>query len=152
MLITQTGPLSFIVSHSNESVDLVFEQSSPNTLILRDGHHQHSLRYFMHNDKVTLFSDTGSELFDIIQGYSLEEVESGAGSEIVSPMPGVVKVVNTSAKSEVASGDVLVIIEAMKMEHSLVVSRDGVVSNVLIQVGQQVEAGEVLLLLEGGDD
>ena len=51
-----------------------------------------------------------------------------------------------------AKGDRLAVLEAMKMEHSLLAARDGVVAEVLAQPGDQVEAGAALVRLEAEED
>ncbi|SEN48771.1 3-methylcrotonoyl-CoA carboxylase, alpha subunit [Gemmobacter aquatilis] len=71
-----------------------------------------------------------------------------AGNATLSPMPGLVKAVFVSAGQAVAEGDRLAILEAMKMEHTLTAARDGVVAEVLVEPGAQVEAGAALILLE----
>ena len=63
-------------------------------------------------------------------------------------MPGLVKAVTTSAGATVQAGDRLAILEAMKMEHALVAARDGIVAEVLVTDGDQVEAGAPLIRLE----
>jgi acyl-CoA carboxylase subunit alpha len=76
------------------------------------------------------------------------EDDKPAGS-LVSPMPGSVLRVSAAPGDEVSAGDVLVIIEAMKMEQEIVAPADGVVSEVRVAVGQQVESGAVLAVLDG---
>ena len=74
---------------------------------------------------------------------------AGAGSGVVeAPMPGLVKAVFVEAGAQVAAGDRLAILEAMKMEHTLRAPRDGVVAEVLAAEGAQVEAGAALVRLE----
>ncbi len=51
------------------------------------------------------------------------------------------------AGAEVAKGDTLAVLEAMKMEHRLLAARDGVVAKVLVRAGDQVEAGAALVRL-----
>lgn len=73
----------------------------------------------------------------------------GAGDGLTrSPMPGLVRSVHVTAGQAVKTGDRLAVLEAMKMEHSLTASRDGVVAEVLAHAGQQVEAGAALIRLE----
>jgi len=151
MLVTQSGPKTFTVTNSRESIDLVLEGTSKNTLVLINGNQRHSIQYFKYNDTITVFADSEAKVFDITKGYDLNEADESTGNDVMSPMPGIVKVLNVSSENEVKSGDVLVIIEAMKMEHSLTVSRDAIISDVLVGVGQQVEAGEMLLTLEDPD-
>ena len=67
---------------------------------------------------------------------------------VEAPMPGLVKAVFAKAGQEVKQGDRLAILEAMKMEHSLTAARDGVVAEVLVADGDQVEAGAPLVRLE----
>ena len=89
-------------------------------------------------------------------GYRFEPVdplqvaaEAASGSGVIAaPMPGLVKAVFVEAGQEVAAGDRLAILEAMKMEHTLAAWRDGVVAEVLAQAGQQVEEGAALIALE----
>jgi 3-methylcrotonyl-CoA carboxylase alpha subunit len=66
-------------------------------------------------------------------------------------MPGMVKAVFVVAGQTVTAGDRLCVLEAMKMEHTLTATRDGVVAEVLASAGEQVEAGVALILLEGSE-
>ena len=77
------------------------------------------------------------------------DAAAGATSDVVpAPMPGLVKAVFATAGDAVAKGARLAVLEAMKMEHTLVAPRDGVVAEVLAAAGDQVEAGAPLLRLE----
>ena len=57
-----------------------------------------------------------------------------------------------AAGQRVARGDVLVVLEAMKMEHALLAPRDGVIAEVMVAAGAQVTDGMVLLHLEPEDE
>jgi 3-methylcrotonyl-CoA carboxylase alpha subunit len=70
----------------------------------------------------------------------------GAGT-VLAPMPGLVKAVFVASGQAVAQGDRLAILEAMKMEHVLTAGRDGVVAELLVAPGAQVEAGAPLIRL-----
>ena len=72
--------------------------------------------------------------------------EEVAGS-LVAPMPGKVITVNVTDGDRVAQGDVLVVIEAMKMEHTVRSPAGGVVESVRVSADQQVENGEVLVVV-----
>ncbi|MCC5965497.1 MAG: ATP-grasp domain-containing protein [Natronohydrobacter sp.] len=73
----------------------------------------------------------------------------GAGADVVlAPMPGLVKAIFVAPGEEVAEGARLAILEAMKMEHTLVAARAGRVAEVLASPGAQVEAGAALVRLE----
>ncbi|RWE19012.1 MAG: biotin/lipoyl-binding protein [Mesorhizobium sp.] len=63
-------------------------------------------------------------------------------------MPGVVTRVAVKSGDIVARGDPLIVMEAMKMEQTLPAPRDGVVAEVLVSSGEQVQDGAILLKLE----
>jgi propionyl-CoA carboxylase alpha chain len=65
-----------------------------------------------------------------------------------APMPGKILAVRVAPGQCVAKGETLVILEAMKMEHEVTAPHDGVVRDVLVEVGQQVDAGAVLVALD----
>ena len=64
--------------------------------------------------------------------------------DITSPMPGSVIAVHVLQGATVVQGQPLVVVEAMKMEHTLTAPMDGTVSEVLVRVGQQVAVDELL--------
>lgn len=74
-------------------------------------------------------------------------VAVGAGEAINAPLPGVVVDIKISAGQAVKKGDVLVIIEAMKMENEVMAPRDGTVSQVVASKGASVDTGAPLVVL-----
>ncbi|MGM9665679.1 MAG: biotin/lipoyl-containing protein [Eubacteriales bacterium] len=71
-----------------------------------------------------------------------------AGAKTVNaPMPGNILKVNVKAGQSVKKGDVLMILEAMKMENEIMAPADAVVSSVSVSAGSTVEAGAVLCTL-----
>ena len=71
-----------------------------------------------------------------------------AGAQTVTaPMPGTILKVNVSNGQAVKKGDVLMILEAMKMENEIVAPEDGTVASININEGASVEAGAVLATL-----
>ena len=67
---------------------------------------------------------------------------------LIAPMPGKVIDVKVKKGSKVKAGDTLVIIEAMKMEHSIKATETGKIAKVMIQLNDQVDNGATLLVLE----
>jgi len=67
----------------------------------------------------------------------------------MAPMPGKIVAVNVTDGAYVRAGDVLVVLEAMKMEHSIKAPVDGTVSTVHYSVGDQVDEGVDLIDFEG---
>lgn len=75
-------------------------------------------------------------------------VASGLPEEnILSPMPGNIWAIKVAVGQQVAHGEILVILEAMKMEVDIVASRAGVVKQLLVNKGTAVESGDVLVVL-----
>ena len=75
---------------------------------------------------------------------------SGDGS-VLSPMPGLIALVDVEPGQKVAKGDRLVIVEAMKMEHSLRAPFDGVIEAVKVAVGSKVDEGQVVVAVKAGE-
>ena len=73
---------------------------------------------------------------------------SAEGTPITAPMPGTILSVNVSAGQTVKKGDVLMILEAMKMENEIMCPRDGVVASVNTSKGASVESGTLLCVLQ----
>ena len=71
-----------------------------------------------------------------------------AGEQITAPMPGTILAVNVSAGQTVKKGEVLMILEAMKMENEIMCPRDGVVVSVHTSKGSAVESGALLCVLQ----
>ena len=87
------------------------------------------------------------------QTFKLERIEPGASANeeqggLTAPMPGKVLEVMVEVGQEVTAGTTLMILEAMKMEHKIVASTDGVVTAINFNAGDQVEQGVSLLDLE----
>ncbi|MFY9211699.1 MAG: acetyl/propionyl/methylcrotonyl-CoA carboxylase subunit alpha [Aestuariivita sp.] len=85
--------------------------------------------------------------FGIVDALDRAASRVGDGNLIEAPMPGLVKGLFATPGQHVAQGDRLALLEAMKMEHALLAARDGVVAEVLVSEGDQVEAGAALVRL-----
>ncbi len=73
------------------------------------------------------------------------KAEPGNASHISAPMPGVISRVFINQGQEVKAGDVLLSIEAMKMETALHAERDGKIAEVLVRPGDQIDAKDLLI-------
>ncbi|MEU5993954.1 biotin carboxylase N-terminal domain-containing protein [Spirillospora sp. NPDC047418] len=71
-----------------------------------------------------------------------------APGSLLAPMPGTVVRVETEAGADVAEGQTLVVLEAMKMEHRIAAPSAGTVAELNVAAGQQVESGAVLAVIE----
>ncbi len=77
------------------------------------------------------------------QSVSSESVEGA----VVAPMPGKIMDVKVSEGDTVKKGDILVLLEAMKMENEIVASRDGTVKEVRVKPGDNVDRGAILVVI-----
>lgn len=71
-------------------------------------------------------------------------VAMGNGEKVLAPMPGTILDVKVSNGQAVKKGDLLFILEAMKMENEIFASQDGKVANVAVQKGASVTSGQAL--------
>ena len=96
------------------------------------------------------FVDDGlvSTAWRILPRFADHSVDAAAHGA-VTPVPGTITAVLVAAGDEVAAGQALVILEAMKMEHRITADTDGVVAQVLVEVGQSVDAHALVVELEG---
>lgn len=73
---------------------------------------------------------------------------AGEGAEIKAPMQGTILAVNVTDGAAVKKGDVLFILEAMKMENEIMAPADGTVTSVCVQKGASVSNGTVLCTIK----
>ena len=73
----------------------------------------------------------------------------GTSGRLIAPMPGKVSVVHVRVGDRVRSGRILMVLEAMKMEHAISAARDGVIERICFSEGEQVAEGDELLTFAG---
>ncbi|MDE2428255.1 MAG: ATP-grasp domain-containing protein, partial [Burkholderiales bacterium] len=101
--------------------------------VVRDGEHFHVFNQGVHTDL---------HYNDALAHAGEAEAEGG---RLTAPMPGKIVAVLVAKAQEVKKGDALLIMEAMKMEHTISAPHDGVIDEVLYAVGDQVAEGAQLL-------
>jgi 3-methylcrotonyl-CoA carboxylase alpha subunit len=94
-----------------------------------------------------VFRDGGHRVLAMHAEHALADVDATTGS-LAAPMPGKVIQVLVEPGAQVAKGAPLVILEAMKMEHTITAPRDGTVKEIRYRAGEQVAEGAQLLVLE----
>ena len=72
---------------------------------------------------------------------------AGEGTKVPSPMPGTILSVNVTVGQTVKTGDVLMVLEAMKMENDIVAPCDGTVKQLLVSKGSTVNTDDVLAVM-----
>jgi propionyl-CoA carboxylase alpha chain len=76
-----------------------------------------------------------------------DPADAVASGSLLAPMPGTVVAVKVAAGAEVAAGDVVLVLEAMKMQHTVTAPHDGTVTEINVEPGSQVASGEVLAVV-----
>ncbi|MEG0881965.1 MAG: biotin/lipoyl-containing protein, partial [Janthinobacterium sp.] len=125
-------PLS-LTAHTGNELHIKLGERAVHGTVLRDGEQFHVFTHGLHH---TLhYSDPMAHAGEV-------EAEGG---RLTAPMPGKVVAVLVNKGQDVKKGEPLVIMEAMKMEHTIAAPHDGLVEDVLYAVGDQVADGAPLL-------
>jgi len=67
---------------------------------------------------------------------------------VISPMPGSISKIKVNVGDQVKKGDILLVLEAMKMENEINATDDGKVKEILVKKGQKVSGGDILAIIE----
>jgi propionyl-CoA carboxylase alpha chain len=106
------------------------------------------LTFGVHKVGATSFVDSseGSVSLTALPRYPLPLPEAPEGS-LIAPLPGAIGRVLVVPGQRVAAGDLLLTVEAMKLEHPVHAPADGVISDLRVSAGAQVETGTLLAVL-----
>lgn len=94
------------------------------------------------------FAEIKNELDLLIDSMGYTDAASTKLTSIKAPMPGLVLEISVKPGQEVSAGDKLLILEAMKMENSILIQDSAVIKSVAVKPGQAVEKGQLLVELE----
>eukprot|EP00924_Labyrinthula_sp_SR-Ha-C_P001545 maker-scaffold_18-snap-gene-1.3-mRNA-1 protein AED:0.04 eAED:0.04 QI:70/1/1/1/1/1/6/182/730 len=112
---------------------------------------QKSIKYFDNGREFYAFSGV-SEAADVDNiSFTVKEIAqdfasnaSASSENIITPMPGKITKVNFKEGDEVKEGDLVIVMEAMKMEHQIKAEKDGIVTGLKFEVGSFVQGQQVL--------
>ena len=135
---------SFIVNNSKPA--LIHECYENGIDMEYNGRRQFS-KVTIHKNKVLVHMSFGDVLLEVLPRFVVPGLEVQAGG-LVAPMPGKVINLNVKKGSKVKTGDTLVILEAMKMEHSIKAAEDGIISELYVSNNDQVENGALLMVID----
>ena len=108
---------------------------------------RHFSRITMLDDQVLVHMPYGDVMLKVKPRFVTPGLEIKAGG-LVAPMPGKVIDLKVKKGGKVRAGDTLIVLEAMKMEHSIKASENGIVSDLLVSVNDQVENGALLMVVD----
>ncbi|MDX1297374.1 MAG: acetyl/propionyl/methylcrotonyl-CoA carboxylase subunit alpha [Pseudomonas sp.] len=170
-----SAPWRFVLKHAEQSfnvaLDVLSDGAQPKllatlgdqqvslTLLASDGRWatlevdgiRQRLAYHLEGDSLWLYGHTGNlQLTDITHLPVSSAAGAGSGS-VKAPMDGAIVEVLVEEGSRVSKGQLLVVLEAMKMEHPLKASIDGVVRRIGISRGDQVKNRQLLVEIEAAE-
>ena len=96
-------------------------------------------------ERLHLFTADGPRLFEVVDPLAHAGEDAADGGRLTAPMPGKVVALLVAAGARVARGTPLLVMEAMKMEHTIAAPADGTVTGLLYAVGDQVAEGAQLI-------
>ena len=127
---------------------VVLKASDPGTIRFETQGRAYTATVVRHAATVTVILAGSSYVFGLPDHLTPDEEDAAAsGDRVTSPMPGTIKAVLASAGASVKKGEPLIVIEAMKMEHTMTSPRDGRIAEVFVRAGVTVEAGATLFAL-----
>jgi 3-methylcrotonyl-CoA carboxylase alpha subunit len=163
--VTDTDPQKFSLQHGDDEIELTISKrqnlweidalgehyqvellsAEPNELnLLINGSTSRSI-VIQSENKIRLLQNNTLFYFKLVEPGIISNTMEQQKDSILSPMPGKIIACFIREEQTVNKGDPLMIIEAMKMEHSIQAPHDGEIENVFFAVDDQVEEGEILL-------
>lgn len=135
-----------VLRHSPLAFNVINKHQSINTHIIASD---------LQNKKITIEVDgtnfeveIKTELDLMLNQMGFSAVSAKQIKEIKAPMPGLVLEINVKEGQHVNEGDKLLILEAMKMENSIVIQAPAIIKKIIVKAGQAVEKGQLLIELE----
>jgi 3-methylcrotonyl-CoA carboxylase alpha subunit len=141
------GPTGVELSYGGQRWPLRWTRRDADTWDLHWGSRRESVQVLSHDDVRAVFSTAGSRVLRWVDRGAAGAAAEGHGGGLKAPMPGKVVAFLAQVGDAVHAGQAVAVMEAMKMEHTLVAPRDGVVASLLYAPGDQVAEGAELVQL-----
>ncbi|MEN8283028.1 acetyl/propionyl/methylcrotonyl-CoA carboxylase subunit alpha [Acinetobacter gerneri] len=139
---------TYLANFQDQTFEISGELANKNTLSLLINGKQIKQAFNQNQDGLTLYQNGQSFIFGYIkQNFTAVDTQDNEAN-LKAPMPGVITQVLVEKNATVKKDDVLITLEAMKIEYSIRAPRDGVISQAYFQVGDQVKAGDELVEFE----
>ena len=143
--IEAINPQQFKVKHPDYQATLTVSRNN-DTLIIDNGHEKNKIILEEHQNKVYCYFPDGVA---IVEPYTSEDEAQSTpvNYELTSPMPATVVAILKNKGDAVKQGERLIVLEAMKMEHTIHAPKDGILSDIYFEIGAQVSEGVELAAL-----
>ncbi len=134
-----------LIKNINEnSIDLLLNNSSHYLTFSNDNNFNITVEYNNHKFKLRRNDFMNDDFI-----YESDSQTNESGNNVSSPMPGKIIKINVSEGDKVKKGDVLLIVEAMKMENSISSPRDAIVKKINAKINQNIMSGQIIIELKG---
>ncbi|MDN5511136.1 acetyl/propionyl/methylcrotonyl-CoA carboxylase subunit alpha [Acinetobacter sp.] len=140
-----TQDQGFVANYNGQQIQLQGQFIDAHTLALQLAGKQQKLAFSQTEHGITLFHNGQTHKFDYLKSDFNSQDEQGAENNLTAPMPGVITQVLVAANDKVKKDDVLMTLEAMKIEYSIRAPHDGIIASSYFQKGDQVKAGDELV-------
>ncbi|WP_168396459.1 acetyl/propionyl/methylcrotonyl-CoA carboxylase subunit alpha [Acinetobacter indicus] len=135
----------FVAQYEGQTFELEGQLLDAHTLQFKLAGKQQKLAFSQTEHGITLFQNGQSYKFTYLKPVFNQDDEQSAENNLTAPMPGVITQVLVAANDKVKKDDVLMTLEAMKIEYSIRAPHDGIVASSYFQAGDQVKAGDELV-------
>lgn len=134
-----------IISSGDSGFNIIRNAQSLNVMIREED--QYAKRQELEANGEVYHVVIKDPLDQVLDTMGFNNVSTKVIREIRAPMPGLVLDVSVSEGDELQEGDRVLILEAMKMENSIVMHSNGKIGKVLVKKGQAVEKGQILVVI-----
>lgn len=145
--LAEKGVRRYLLNIDDRELEALFEIDG-NSLRARLNGHQVNATLSQHAGAYTLFRNGDAHPYSVVDADTGEFDAAAAGDDFAAPMNGTIVAHSVKAGDAVAEGDVLLIMEAMKMEHSIRAPASGKVVEFFYKSGELVDGGAQLLAFE----
>lgn len=149
--VIRNGQVSYLIDMGDRKVSAQGSLVDNHLRADLDGHRLNAT-VAANNDGFSLYTDTGAVSFKLAKPDVGDVEDTGDGGGLVAPMNGTMVTHLVSAGASVKKDDALLVMEAMKMEHTIRAPAHGVVKSFYFQAGELVDGGALLLEFEAAED
>jgi acyl-CoA carboxylase subunit alpha len=146
--VTGAGPVADGEPGSGEPVTV--HRAGDGWIDFEQGGHRHRLHVLAAGDRLWVQGPDGDLALTAVPRFPDADHGGQVAGGLVAPMPGTVLAVHAAAGEAVAAGQLLMIVEAMKMEHRITAPRAGTVTEIRVRPGDQVSGGDLLAVIDEG--
>ena len=142
---------SFVLGVDGDEGDVRIHSCSSKHIDVEVGGRRRTLRAGRFGEHLHLTGPRGGVTFDLLPRFSVPEAELPGGA-LTAPMPGKIIEIRVAVGDRVEAGQVVTVLEAMKMENHLTAAYAGMVSEVRVAVGDQIEKDVLLMVIDDEAD